>query len=459
MSKKLLIRLNLLLAIVAVGLLFLAGYFYFIRPSEISPIPVSKEKLSTPKNAFVQPPDAYKMIGPPVVKLNTAPITPKLPDLRKVLIYYGKNGRPDARPEVTQMHFSFLGNKNPSSVLPGEKLYLSYDRSLSPPQYFFSKNNEKTCLWIEPSFQEGGGALVKVGMCGDKGDIVTEPAEYAQFSLPEKEMVRVGGATWELGKYRVDGTLLARMKTRWYGADKFLERHGGKEYQDVIGKQRIDFGENDDIYSVFVNVGDVMVWENNRWKVVQPGEASLGRPLLVVKKIDERLMNFELWDVDGKGKIQLNLLKSIETWTPQNLQQNFKFVGARTRSQFVFEIDKERVFLSPQDWLLLTDEGWKKLNTAEEIDDYVDRKKIGPLFVFDGSVKIDNKQVLTGVIFSPSRTESSEIEIPMQPGASSTSPNQEPSKNNKKNAKSKLRPYQSGEEDDEDDTEDDDDNE
>lgn len=455
MSKRLLIRLNILLALVAAGLLLLGGYFHFIRPAEIPPISVAKEKLPPPKGAFVQPAETYQKIGTPAIKLHTAPITPKLPDLRKVLVYYGKNGRPDAKPEVTQMHFSFMGNKTPSSVLPGGKLYLHYDRSLTPPQYVFSKNNQETCLWIEPFFQDGGGALVKVTMCGEKDDIVREPAEYAQFMLPEKELLRIGGTPWEIGKYRVDGTLLARLKARWYGVDKFLERHGGKEYQDVMGKQRIDLGEKDDIYSIYVGLGDVLIWQNDRWKVVQPGEASLGKPLLIVKKIDDRLMNFELWDIEGKGKIQLNLLKSTEAWTPQNLQQNFKFVGARTRSQFVFEIDKERVFLSPQDWLLQTEEGWKKLMTAEEIDEYVDRKKTGSLFVFDGVVKIDNRQVLSGVIFSPSRSDSSIIEIPMQQGVSPINPTQDKAKNIK-NSKRKLSSYQDREDDDEDTTEDDD---
>ena len=196
----------------------------------------------------------------------------------------------------------------------------------------------------------------------------------------------------------------------------------------MVGKQRIDFGEKDELYSVYVNVGDVLVWENNRWKVARPGDDSLGKPLMLVKKIDDRLLNFELWDVEGKSKIQLNLLKSVESWNPQNLQQSFKFVGARTRSQFVFEIDKERVFLSPQDWLIKTEAGWKKLMTAEEIDDYVDRKSVGPMFVFDGIVNDDARQMLSGVIFSPSRADVSIIEIPMQQGAQSTAAPKEPRK-------------------------------
>ncbi len=120
-----------------------------------------------------------------------------------------------------------------------------------------------------------------------------------------------------------------------------------------------------------------MIWDNNRWKTAHPGKESLNHPLLVVKKIDDRLIVFELWDVEGKGKILLNLLKSSEPWAMQNtqaLQSMFKFLGARTKTQCVFEINNERVTLSPSDWLLLTPKGWKILATEEEIDQYVNVK-------------------------------------------------------------------------------------
>ena len=132
----------------------------------------------------------------------------------------------------------------------------------------------------------------------------------------------------------------------------------------------------------------------------------MNRPLLVVKKVDERLMTFELWDVEGKGKILLNLLKSSEPWAVQNaqtLQHMFKFLGAKTRTQCVFEINRERVILRPSDWLLLTSKGWKKLTTEKEIDNYVKRKLTGTLFVFEGISRKDEKQIMTGTLYSPAR--------------------------------------------------------
>lgn len=108
----------------------------------------------------------------------------------------------------------------------------------------------------------------------------------------------------------------------------------------------------------------------------------------------------------------LNLLKTSEQWKPQSVQQDFKFLAARTRTQFVFEVNKERMLMRPQDWLLMTETGWQKLSTEQEIDDYVTRKITGPLFVFDGIVKKeDNKQVLVGTLFNASRSEMQTVEI------------------------------------------------
>jgi hypothetical protein len=309
------------------------------------------------------------------------------------------------------------------STPPGDKLYLIYDRKSTSGRYGFSPQNEKTSLWIEGTPIDNE-VQIQVILENDKGEKIIEPEAFAQFRLPEKEFIRYAGTSWEIGSFRVDGTLLARQKARWCGVDRFLEQHGGEDYQQNIGKQRIDFGENDDLYSVFVKAGDCLIWDQNHWKVVPPGEESLGYPLLIVKKIDERLLTFELWDIEGKGKILLNLLKSTEPWTvqtAQSLQHVFKFVGARTRTQCVFEINRQRVILRPSDWLLLTPKGWKKLSTEEDIDNYVKRKLSGTLFVFEGISRKDERQIMLGTLYSPSRNDCQAIELALQAGVSKPS--------------------------------------
>lgn len=412
------------LILAVIGLLLVGmGWIWLSRPKEITcGNPISKH-CGLPKGAFAMPEEAYASIGEPLLVLQSAPPSLQVPDLRQHLLYYGKNGRPDAQSNRTYLHFSLNGQKAIISISPGEPLYLLYDKKSTPSHYVFSPHNEPTSLWIEATPNETE-AFVKVMMKNDRGEIVSEPEQWAQFKLPEKEFIRFAGTSWELGTYRVDGTLLARQRARWFGPDRFLERHGGAEYQHVSGKQRIDFGENDDVYSVFIGAGDCLIWNNNRWVAVTPGEESLKYPLLVVKKIEERLMALELWDVEGKGKVVLNVLKSSEPWIThqtQHIQHTFKFVGARTRTQCVFEINHERMLVSPSDWLLLTGKGWKKLVTADEIDDYVKRKTTGMLFVFEGLSRKDDRQLMRGILYNPSRSDSQEIELPIQQASTAKS--------------------------------------
>ncbi len=311
----------------------------------------------------------------------------QLPDLRKLLTYYGPNGRPDANLDSNAVHFGLANNQEQGSVSQNEKLYLLFDRTQHPPRYVFSPANSPTTLWIE-SEPEDKSANISVYMVNEEGEIVQEPAGRSRFTLAQKEFTRFNrGKPWNIGLNRVDGTLLARQKAKWYGSDKFFERHGGEEYSDEGKKQRIDFSEKEDTYSVFLEEGDVLVWDETRWVEANPGSDTFGKPLMQLKKVAERLLTFELWNPDGSNKVALNLLKNSERWLPEKLKQNFKFISARTRSQYVFEVDKERMTLVPKDWLVKTENGWDKLETVDEIDAYVQRKLQGPLFVFEGVEK------------------------------------------------------------------------
>lgn len=359
------------------------------------------------------PEEHYDRIGSPALSLEQKEWEIRLPDLRHAILYQGVNGRPDLVVEKTLLHFSLVQDKSRAYVTEGKPLYLFYNRQETPAHWTFSPENEKTPLWIAGK-RVGDLVKVIVGMENEKGELVSEPKQLHQFSLHEKELPRAQAVkNWEIGKWRVDGTLLGRQRAKWYGKDRFFEDHGGDEYQETLGKHRVDFGEGEAIYSVFVEQGDSLVWIDDRWVVVEPGEASKGKPLMLTKRMDDRLLTFELWDVEGKGKINLNLLKSSEAWLPGELKKHFKFIASRTKTQFVFEIRGKRTHLSPNDWLIFVDGGWKKLATEEEIDDYVSRKIVGPLFIFDGFQKKEERQVLQGQFYNQTRTVKEEFEIPI----------------------------------------------
>lgn len=351
----------------------------------------------------------------------------RTPDLRNHLIYYGLNGRPDASGETQKMHFGLQNGKHLQSITPNEKIYLAFDKKLTTPvKYSFSQENVPTLVWFTAS-AEDKNAIIHVFMEDEEGHLLSEEEPQTSFALVEKEWTRQAtqASGWELGKWRVDGTLLARQKARWVGVDCFLENHGGLEFSQFLGKHRIDFGEGEESYSIFASKGDCFIWENDRWQIVTPGINSLNKPLLSIKKIEDRLMMLELWDTDGKSKLALNLIKMVEPIiTQQNLINSFKFLAARTKTRVVFQIDDARMIVRPHDWFILTQEGWRKLKSSEEIDLYVNRKITGPLFVFEEIIKKDDRPMMIGTLYNTGRTEMQTIELAMTPTMAS-----EPQKN------------------------------
>ena len=392
--------------------------FYLFRPKEIFIVPRDKKcALKSLPLSFAQSQEMYENIGAPFLTLNYLPHKLELPDLKSILTFYGMNARPDAILDAPLLHFGMSGSKKPVAVQTGQKLYLAYQRKGSSQGFSFSENNQPTPLWIFAEAEENE-ALVKVQMQDPEGSLI-EDEEKGLFKLAAKEWIKStpqnGREVWELAKMRVDGTLLARQQARWFGPDVFLEKHGGEEYSHTFGKHRIDFGDGPSIYSIFVNEGDCLVWEEGRWKEVLPGVDSLHKPLLHVRKTDERIMSLDLWDESGHRKVPLTLIKANEMWAKEALEREFKFLGARTKSQCVLEVGEEKILLRPDDWLILTQEGWRKLETEDEIDEFVDRKMSGTLFVFDGLVKKDEHQVLIGTLYNPSRTACEQLEMAIQP--------------------------------------------
>lgn len=376
----------------------------------------STESLTLPKNSFALPETAYNNIGEPVLFTNIVPPKLELPDLRTYLSYYGTNARPDIGAASKLLYFGLKGSETPVGVMAGEKLFLRYDSTKKPGTFIFSPDNLPTNLWITAT-KDDNKANVEVEMNDERGVPVTEPAIRASFALTARDFTRTGGPAWEIGKFKVDGTLLARQRARWFGQDQFLNQHGGEEFADQIGRERVEFGEGNERYVIYVKENDCLIWDGQKWHSVQIGEASRNFPLMCVNKIDDRLMRLDLWDAGGQGHVALNLVKSKEAWSPKSFEQDFKFISSRTLSQYVFQIKKERMVLRPFDWLLMTDTGWKPLTTVEEIDAYVERKTPGVLFVFSGPSQKDDKQVLKGVLYSPSRTDTSEVLFPFDQAA------------------------------------------
>ena len=429
----------LLVALIGVTL---ATLFFFLSENRVETISLTATSYSSkdvlPKNPFIQRDEAYRRIGKGPFALKWDPPEMELPDLRKAVLFYGKNGRPDILSSQALFHIALTDEEKPRGVKLHEKIYLTYEgnfsslltglsqksnnestplwndpaHNFSKGNYRFSPDNQPTALWIELVSGEGEGAEVVVGMLDDKGSVVSTPSDFRSFLVRSQEVRKGPAPGWEIGGTRVDASLLVRQRARWVGSDIFLEQYGGEEFADSVGREKIDFSTGETPYSCFVKAGDMLIWDKDRWVIVTESIETADYPLLVLKKVNEKVMNFELWDSEGKGKIVLNLIRTQEHEKTPDLLNEFKFVGAKTWAQFIVEAQSNRLVLKPHDWLVLTGEGWHKIESPDEVDDYVNQRLKGPLFILDKMVKKNGRQTLIGQLFNSSRTQCQIVDLP-----------------------------------------------
>lgn len=386
-----------------------AIWMFALRDSSFEQLPVSPRTSELPHAPFTLEPKDYESVGSSSLKLTYSPPSIHVPDLRTILQYHGRNQRPDAG--TSSELLVSLGQKGGVlSILPGSKQYLIPNPSGGG--YAFNPVNRPTDLWIEVKPQ-GQGVDVSVEMRDEKGQIHRDLSERAHFHLQEKPLPPQS-APWMIDQMRVDATLLSRMHARWSGRDLFLEAHGGPTYQSAWGKDRIVWGEPPERYSSYVGAGDWLVWKGGKWVSPAKGEPTERYPLLKIEKIDERVLHAVLFDVGGQRKLLLNLIKTPDPISEEGVLAQFRFVGARTRIHAMFKVANVREIVGPEDWFLLTPEGWKKVKTGKEVDEYVAGTLTGPLLVIDQLHKSHEEKWFHATLYNASRSGFKEIRIDLK---------------------------------------------
>jgi hypothetical protein len=369
-------------------------------------LPFSFQAKEAEKTAF----------GPPFLILEEKTLPLRLPDLRATLIYFGSHYRPDVSDSGSLVNIGIRGVQNSIPVPVKSPIYLVYESKQSGHQasnmrWSFSPNNSPTTIWIEVSPLENT-AEVSLFLKGENDEIIRTPSEFSRFTLPQMHVPTVvrSNNTWEIGGIRVDSSLLVRQRALWLGQDLFLQEFGGDEYSDIAFKERIDFTTPEAVYSLYVGEGDCIAWFDDRWNLVEPGVESRKKPLLVVKKIGERSISFDLWDEEGKNKIPIELHKSM---IPTNFNANIdiKLIGARSKKDWIVSVAGTRITLTENDWLLGNAGIWKKILTTEELDSYVNGTTKGALIVLSGTEKEGNNVSLVGTLFDESRTRKAPLKI------------------------------------------------
>lgn len=386
------------------------SFFAFSAWIELQPVklPEAKNKeLACLPYSFQQQEEQLKAIDKAFLALEKNEIRTALPDLRNTLLYFGSNVRPDVSQEASAVQMGFRGNQSSFPVPTKTKVYLKYEPKMGnmAARWSFSENNAPTATWIEATPQENN-CQIQVRMSNSEGQEIAEPPEFATITLPLMHMPfnAQAGANFEIGGFRVDGSLLIRQKAVWRGQDLFLQELGGDEYAFAKEKERIDFFDPENPYFCFAGLGDCLAYFEGRWHEVKPGPDSRNKPLLVVRKIDERGMGFDLWDASGKARVMLELHKA-PVMPAFAAKFDIKLVGARSKRDWIAEVSGNRMLLRADDWLLCNQEGWHKINTPQALDDFVNGTSRGILLVLEGTEKEGSDVGLVGKLFDETRTQ------------------------------------------------------
>ncbi|WP_201456426.1 hypothetical protein [Chlamydia sp. 17-3921] len=352
-----------------------------------------------------------------VWELDFPEIEELLPDLRQEVVFLGSNDRPDALKSKFSLALASSGDRY--TAAPGEKVYLCTEPSSQGVMYTFSTS--PTELWLEcRSVGIEGRIEVKVRLIGTTKTMISSPKERETLFLGASMRAI---SSWEIGGIKVDASFPVKQKMRRVGLDKFLLMHGGVEYADKAVKERIDFtSASEENYSRYLSVGDFLLWDGEFWQSCGAfrGE-SASVPLLEVKKIDDKVIVIDLWNVGGTARQSVSLAKTLSSPIEiTDVLRELEFVGMRSWSRPIVLLGKQRLILSPNDWVLRTITGWEKLSSPQQIQDYVSGKLSGPLMVFEKLEKEGANFVLRGHVFNSQRTLVETITLPLKQGLESS---------------------------------------
>ncbi|EPP34657.1 hypothetical protein CP10139811_0671 [Chlamydia ibidis] len=338
----------------------------------------------------------------------------RLPDLRREVIFLGSNKRPDA--SGGKFYLELLSTKDRYVATSGEKVYLQF--MPTPDDCCFKFSRIPTDLWLEcHSGVDERSLEVKVVYLGLSQSVVDVPKDHARFVLTAPAKGLLEG--WEIGGVRVDASFPVKQKMRRLGVDRFLQMHGGPDYAHKAMKERVDFVSlSDENYSRYVAVGDILLWDGDRWQSCGEFEGDHSQaPLMEVKRLDDKVLVIDVWSPDGTSHQAMSLVKVISSPIEiTEIIKEFEFIGMRTWSRPIINAGGHRLTLSPDDWVVHTGKSWERIVRADQLEDYLSGKIQGPLFVFDKLDKDARGYVLRGHIFNAQRTLVESVVLPLKQG-------------------------------------------
>lgn len=380
----------------------LVGRFFFSHHEptlvENSPSPPHTALTAIPQG-FIQATPLEEALHSFAFRLDAIDRPVRLPDLRSLILYYGSNDRPDRSLSKRRLQFGMRGIPAVNSVVVGEKVFFKYDTKSN--KWVISERTTPLTAAFSPLDQN---ASVTVEFRDEKGVSVTTPSEFHTFTLTPSPTPPSSAQShqWFIGSLSVDNALLDHQGAIWWGQDEVVQAFGGEEMAREKQRQRVQFGTGDDAYVIWVGEGDCFVFDEDQWRAEELGKETVGKPLLKAKSIDTRAIHFQLWNPEGTAHHSIDLLHREaqgEIKIPE-----IKMIGARSKNHWIAEIQGKRLTLSPDDWVLLKQDGFVQINDEHILDDYLQGRLCGNLLAFSGIEKVSGELCLIGTFFDTTRT-------------------------------------------------------
>jgi len=391
--------------VVAILILLICVLFSF-QTEEVQEAPDQTVFSEPTQKSFAQKTTLHESLQQPLFHLSKVDRPLRLPDLRTHLLYFGAGGRPDRAPSDSVVQYGLRNVQGVYCTPVSEKVSLQFD----PGTRKWAVSSEPTSLQLEFIIHIGG-AEVLVELEGDDGKPITTPPELHRFTLGQTPLPPSANTfqEWTIGSWRAEPTILEKQGALWYGRDLVVETLGGEDYAFEAGRERVQFGTEDDAYVLWVGEGDAFVFEENRWHRVTLGPESIGKNLLRAKSIDQRSILFDLWNEEGSSHVIATLMRRSDTFDTK--MPPMRLVGALSKKRWIAEIQGKRVVLAPDDWIVLTSNGYTRIDSSEQLDAYIEGRLSGGLLAFSGIEKIQGESCLVGSFFNSSRSQQDSIAV------------------------------------------------
>ncbi len=328
-----------------------------------------------------------------------------VPDLSREIIVLAKSSRPDTAPGQEVLLLTTRGNSQQKTVSSGEQIFLECIKNKEEEDvYVFS--NKKTSLWIRPLLTGGDDVNLEVGIFSADHKTESFFEEISQVFVQQVKMA--------LARSTADQTCFDTMReAAWWGSDTLFKHYGGIEFKEITQKHKIEIPSHFGSQIYFVEQGDSLLWKEGMWHLADMTHSDSSCPIARVISVHSKGLEMQVWDEKG---FYPQVIKLDRRSVPSSANKNdFKISSIRLRSssQLSCTIGKRRFILKEGDWLLKVGRSWRILRRMKDIDDCLQHKIRGELFVFDSIEKQQGKTFLKGHLFDEMRVQMTPISLPI----------------------------------------------